>query len=86
MFRMYVSSLTHSSVAYIFASAELRAVIDWRFDCQCNGPNMKIICPDINLDLKRGNRWSDGVLERSCGPQLASVVAVNGSRGNLMYD
>ena len=55
MLQIYVNSLTHSSVAYISASAELRAVIDWRLDCQCSGPNMKIICPDIDLDLKRGN-------------------------------
>ena len=33
MFRMYVNSLTHSSVAYISASAELLAVIDCLLAC-----------------------------------------------------
>lgn len=36
--RRYMSSLTHSSVAYISASAELLAVIDCRLHCQWRGP------------------------------------------------
>ena len=55
MFRMYVNSLTHSSVAYISASAELLAVIDCLLDCQCRGPKKKMMWPEMERDLKSGS-------------------------------
>jgi hypothetical protein len=35
-------NFTHSLVAYISASAELLAVMDWRFDIQWSGPKRSI--------------------------------------------
>eukprot|EP00957_Ditylum_brightwellii_P118941 9071313-Ditylum_brightwellii.AAC.1 len=60
MMRRRRSSLTHSSVAYISASAELRAVIFWCLDAQCMGPLKRIRKPDIERNLKRSNSgcWS----------------------------
>ena len=45
-------NLVHSSVAYISASAELLAVIAWRFETQCIGPPYQMTYPESDLDLK----------------------------------
>ena len=46
-------SLTHLSVTYISASAELLAVTFCRLDNQCNGPCKAIKWLEMDLVLKR---------------------------------
>ena len=53
MCAMCWSHLRHSSVAIISASAELRAVADWRFETQWRGPPSQIRKPERERDLKR---------------------------------
>ena len=48
-------ALTHSSVAYISASAELRAVTFCRQDTQWMGPLKRTMKPESDLVLKRGS-------------------------------
>ena len=79
--------LMHSLVAYISASAKLRAVMDCRLEIQCIGLFVQSKNPDMDLLLKSSRC---GVLpslgtDASCGPQFASVKGVvdSGSMGNL---
>lgn len=81
--------LTHSSVTHISASSELRAVIVWHFDIQCNGTLVQMMNTDIDLGLKSSNLEVPGCgFDWSCGPQLASVngMAESGFNGNLIND
>ncbi len=87
----YVRNLTHSSVAYISASAVLRAVTVWRLLIQWTGPPNHRIYPDKDLDLKMSNDVcvvGCRLLDWSWGPQLASVMeySFDSSSGNLTYD
>eukprot|EP00957_Ditylum_brightwellii_P028813 2176638-Ditylum_brightwellii.AAC.1 len=50
---MCIRVLTHSLVAYISASAELRAVILWHFEIQCMDPLSHTKKPEMEQDLKR---------------------------------
>ena len=83
--------LTHSSVAYISASAELLAVIFCLLDDHDTGPLAIIIrCPEIDLDWNSSYllcRVRSVGLLWSCGPQFASVSAVgrDGLSGKLRW-
>ena len=52
--------LTHSSVAYISESVELRSVMDWRFEIQWRGPFSHRMYPDPDRELNR-SRCSGGM-------------------------
>ena len=88
MLTMQCRIITHLSVAYIYDSVELRAVMDWRFEIQCRGPFIHIMYPDTDRELKRSRCLGglDGLgSDAYCGPQLVSV-SVNslfGVRGKL---
>ena len=64
-------------------SAELRAVIDCRLDCQWRGLYRNIMWPDSGRDLKSGSWWFSGVDDKSWEPQLASDSAISGSLGAI---
>lgn len=70
--------LVHSSVAYISASAVLRAVMVCHLELQWRGPVSYTTKPERDLDLKssnvKGGALGDGILW-SWGPQLASQNA-----------
>ena len=69
--------LTHSSVAQISASAELRAVMVYLLDIQCSGPLVYMMKPDRERLLKSSSGGSFGFgFDWSWGPQLASVKGV----------
>jgi hypothetical protein len=86
--RRYRMCLTHSSVAYISASAELRAVTVCLLDIQCKGPLVQMMYPEIDRDLNSSSSLCVDVLDWSCGPQFASVkgVVAFGSTGNFTND
>ena len=69
---------TQQSVAYISASAELRAVIVCRLDDQCSGPCKAMRWPEMDRVLKRSRSYCEFVVvgvDASCGPHLALVAA-----------
>lgn len=76
----------HSSVAYISASALLRAVMGCHLDTQWIGPVLYIINPkrerDLNNSSDTGGSFGLGVLW-FCGPQLALGKPASLSIGNL---
>ena len=73
-------SRTQQSVAYISASAELRAVMVWRLDDQCSGPCNAMRWPEMDRVLKRSRSCCEVAVvgvDASCGPQLASAAAAS---------